>query len=374
MKGVFTVRRVFFALAALGAIAVGVAMMSGSQPAQSAAADGADDPLAAVVEASRGDLVATITLSAELKPFEEADIHAKVAGYLQTINYDIGDRVKKGAVIATLETTELQDDLNRTKAAYELAELDYRRLLDVTKAKPGLVAQSDVDKAHAEYDIAKANYEHAKTWFDYSTISAPFDGIVTQRFADPGAMIQASISSSTQSVPIIHLADDSVLRLRFPVPESSVAQVRDGTECNVEVPAAGRTVRATVTRKAERVDSSTRTMMTECDIANPDHKLIAGMYASATLTLERKQNVLTLPIQAVSQDEKPTVWLVNADGRIEERPVEIGLRTARKVEILSGLKLGDTVIFGSRNAFAIGMKVRPKMTPSAERDAGTDKG
>src|SRR5581483_11371164 len=199
-------------------------------------------------------------------------------------------------------------------------------------------------KAHAEYDIAKANYEHAKTWFDYSTITAPFDGIVTQRFADPGAMIQASISSSTQSVPIVHLAEDSVLRLRFPVPESSVAQVHDGTACDVDVPAAGQTARATVTRKADRVDSSTRTMMTECDIANPDHKLVPGMYASATLTLEHKQNVLTLPVQAVSQDEKPTVWLVSVDGRIEERPVEIGLKTADKVETLSGLKAGDQVI------------------------------
>jgi len=319
-------------------------------------------PVAAIVQVTRGNLDQTITLSAELRPFQEVDVHAKVAGYLQSINYDIGDRVKKGAPIATLEIVELHDDLDRTSAAYALAHLSYQRLLDVTKAKPGLVAQADVDKARAEYDIAKANFDHAKTLLDYATITAPFDGVVTQRFADPGAMIQASVSSSTQSVPLVHLADTSVLRLRFPVPESSVPKVQDGTPCKVAVGATGKLIQATVTRKADRIDSSTRTMMTECDIANADNGLMPGMYAAATLTLDSKKNVLTLPVQAVSDDDAPNVWIVTPGDQIEERRVKVGLKTEASVEILEGLKEGDKVVFGSRGGFVLGMKVTPKLT------------
>jgi RND family efflux transporter MFP subunit len=330
-------------------------------------------PTAAVVKAKRADLAQTLTLSAELKPFFEADIHAKVAGYLQSINVDIGDRVKKGDVIATLDIVELKDDIHRTKAAFEQASLDYHRLLDVIRAKPGLIAQAEVDKARAEYDIAKANLDHAQTLFDYTTIAAPFDGVVTQRFADPGAMIQASVSSSTQSMPLVHLAETSTLRLRFPVPEDSVPMVHVGTPCAVVVGATGQTIAATVTRQADRVDSATRTMMTEVDIDNANGRIVPGMYASATLTLQQKKNVLALPVQAVSQDDQPTVWVVDGAGAIEERPVQLGLRTEDRVEIAAGLKDGDQVIFGSRSAFAIGMKVSPKIMPDDRAGRSADK-
>jgi RND family efflux transporter MFP subunit len=346
--------------AVIGSAAVGVVAAWPRSAAISA--EPATLPAAAVVKATRGDLAQTITLSAELKPFFEADIHAKVAGYLQSINFDIGDRVKKGDVIATLDIVELKDDIHRTKAAFEQASLDYHRLLDVIRAKPGLIAQAEVDKAHAEFDIAKANLDHAQTLFDYTTITAPFDGVVTQRFVDPGTMIQASVSSSTQSMPLVHLADTATLRLRFPVPEDSVPMVHVGTPCTVVVGATGQTLDAKVTREADRVDSATRTMMTEVDIDNTDNRIVPGMYASATLTLRQQKNVLGLPVQAVSQDDQPTVLVVDDTGTIAERPVRIGLRTADRVEIVGGLKEGEQVIFGSRGAFAIGMKVSPKLT------------
>jgi RND family efflux transporter MFP subunit len=336
-------------------------------------AETASLPAAAVVKVTRGDLAQIITLSAELKPFFEADIHAKVAGYLQSINFDIGDRVKKGDVIATLDIVELKDDIHRTKAVYEEAALDYHRLLEVIKAKPGLIAQAEVDKAHAEFDIAKANLDHAQTLFDYTTIAAPFDGVVTQRFADPGAMIQASVSSSTQSIPLVHLAQTSTLRLRFPVPEDSVPLVHIGTPCVVVVGATGLTINAKVTRKADRIDSATRTMMTEVDIDNSADKIVPGMYASATLTLQQKKNVLVLPVQAVSQDDQPTVLVVDNTGTIAERPVQVGLRTADRIEISGGLKEGEEVIFGGRNAFAIGMKVSPKLMSESGPNAALDK-
>jgi RND family efflux transporter MFP subunit len=358
-------------VAVFGAAGLGIVLAWPRPPAMSA--EPLALPNAAVVKVTRENLAQTITLSAELKPFFEADIHAKVAGYLQSINYDIGDRVKKGDVIAKLDIVELKDDINRTKAAFEQASLDYHRLLDVVKAKPGLVAQAEVDKARAAFDIAKANLDHAQTLYDYTTITAPFDGVITQRFADPGAMIQASVSSSTQSMPLVHLADTATLRLRFPVPEASVPMVHVGTPCTVVVGATGMTINAKVTRAADRVDSATRTMTTEVDIDNPDGKIVPGMYAAATLTLEQKNNVLSLPVQAVSQDDNPTVLVVAPSGTISERPVKIGLRTPDKVEITSGLKDGEAVIFGSRSAFAVGMKVSPQLVSERSTDRANGK-
>jgi multidrug efflux pump subunit AcrA (membrane-fusion protein) len=124
--------------------------------------------------------------------------------------------------------------------------------------------------------------------------------------------------------------------------------VHVGTPCKVVIGATGRTIEAKVTREADRVESATRSMMTEVDIDNADNGIVPGMYASATLTIQQRANVLTLPVQAVSEEDKPTVWVVRSDGVIEERQVE------------SGLKEGETVIFGSRGAFELGMKVSPK--------------
>lgn len=314
----------------------------------------------AVALVKRESLARGITLSAELRPFQEADLHAKVSGYLKTIAVDIGDQVKTGQVIATLDIEELKDDLDRAKAAYHDAKLDYDRVSVVIKKRPGLLAQEEVDKAQAAYEMAKANMERARTFLDYATITAPFDGIVTKRYVDPGALIQASTGSGTPALPIVHIAENDRLRLDFPVPESAVSQVRVGSPVEVMVQATGQSIKSKVARIAGKIDSSTRTMATEVDIENQDRRITPGMYASVKVDLEQKNGVLALPIQAVTSGDKPNVWRVNANNEIEECPVTLGLQTADQVEIVNGLNENDRVIFGSRGSLAIGMKVEPK--------------
>src|SRR6185369_13111504 len=124
----------------------------------------------AVAVVARHDLARDITLSAELRAFQETDLHAKMAGYLRNIAVDIGDQVKAGQVIATLDIDELKDDLTHANAAYRDAKLDYDRVSAVIKKRPGLLAQEEVDKAYAAYEMAKANQEKAKTLFEYATI------------------------------------------------------------------------------------------------------------------------------------------------------------------------------------------------------------
>lgn len=315
----------------------------------------------AAAKVTKGDLARSVTISAEMKPYQEIDLHAKVAGYLKFLTVDIGDQVKVGEVIAKIDTDELKADFDNATAAYQDAKLNYDRLEQVNQKQPGLLVQQDVDNAQAAYDIAKANMERAQTFMDYATIVVPFNGVVTERYADPGAMIQASVGNSQQTMPVVHIAENDRLRLDFPVPEPDVPFIKIGMPMRVTISATGQKITGTVARITDFVDSDTRTMRTEVDIENHDLRLTPGMYAYVNLNLENKKGVLTLPIQAVSLTGNPNVWKINDNNEIEEQPVTIGLQTADKVEIINGLKEGDQVVYGSRELVNTGMKVKPKL-------------
>jgi RND family efflux transporter MFP subunit len=315
----------------------------------------------AVAKVTRGDLARSVTISGELNPYQEIDLRAKVAGYLKYLTVDIGDQVKVGQVIAKIDTDELKSDYENATAAYTDAKLNYDRLNQVNLKQPGLLAQQDIDNAQAAFEIAKANMDRAHTFMDYATITVPFDGVVTKRYADPGAMIQASGSNDRQTMPVVHIAENDELRLDFPVPEPDVPFIKVGMPMEVTIGATGQKIMGTVARTTNMVDSETRTMETEVDIDNKDLRLTPGMYAYVNLNLEHKKNTLTLPIQAVSFSGNPNVWRINDNDEIQEQPVTIGLQTADKVEIIDGLKEGDQVVFGSREMVNIGMKVKPKL-------------
>jgi RND family efflux transporter MFP subunit len=315
----------------------------------------------AVVKVTRGDLARSVTISGEMKPYQEIDLHAKVAGYLKFLTVDIGDQVKAGEVIAKIDTDELKADFDNATAAYKDAKLNYDRLNEVIQKQPGLLAQQDVDNAQAAYDQAKANMERAQTFMDYATITVPFDGVVTNRYADPGAMIQASGSNDRQTMPVVQIAENDRLRLDFPVPEPDVPFIKVGMPMDVTIAATGQKITGKVSRATNLVDNDTRTMRTEVDVDNHDLRLTPGMYAYVNLNLENKKDVLTLPIQAVSLSGNPNVWKINDKNEIEEQPITVGLQTADKIEILGGLKEGDQVVYGSREMVNIGMKVKPKL-------------
>jgi RND family efflux transporter MFP subunit len=318
----------------------------------------------AVVDVKRGDLMRTATFSAELNPYQEADLHAKVAGYLKTINVDIGDRAKKGDVLAMLDIAELRDDLSHARAAYHDADLNYQRIRQVVAARPGLLAQAEVDNAEASFEMAKANLERAQTMYGYATIAAPFDGVITKRYVDPGALVQAGTNSNSQALPVVHIADDTTLRLLFPVPEALVPQISVGTPVDVSVEATGQHISSKIARITGKLDTSTRTMETEVDLDNHDHRMTPGMYADARVVLQSKHNVMVLPIQAVSAGEKPTVWVVDKTGALQERPVELGMKTDKDVEVVNGVAQGDQVVIGSRSVLALGSHVVPKQVVS----------
>jgi RND family efflux transporter MFP subunit len=342
-----------------------------------AAPDPADlpAPTVAVETVDREDLWIEDTIPAEFRPYVEAELNAKVSGYVDKMNVDFGDKVKAGQLLATLEVPELHAELDAAKAARERAEADYKnahliytRLEGVNKEHPNLVAQQDIDTAEAKDSAAaailasaKADVEKYQTLVDYTQITAPFDGVVTARYADPGALIQAGTSSDTQARPLVRVSDNYRLRLDFLVSVDYVQYIKLGDTVEVRVDSVGRKAfTGVITRFTGKVNAATRTMMTEIEVANPNLELVPGMYATVVLKLNRRSKVLTVPTEALSMGKQSTVCIVNQDNKIEERVVTLGLETPTRHEITSGLKEGDRVMIGSRSGVTAGQKVEPK--------------
>jgi RND family efflux transporter MFP subunit len=362
-----------------------------------------------VTKASRKSLQRQITLSSELVPFQEIDVYAKEAGYVQKLYVDYGSRVKQGQLMAVLEIPELeaqlQEDqaavknatdevsraqhiLKRYQAMHKVLDLEYTRLSGVAETRPGLVAQQEVDDAQgkdlaaaSEVDAAEAALAAAKSslivsqsklihdqaLYDYTRITAPFSGVVTERYANLGTLMQAGTGSSTQVLPLVRLSEDDKFRLVIPVPESDVRYVRVDDSVNVLVPALNRTFPGKVTRFSVDVRQDTRTMHTEVDVPNPDRVLIPGVYAEATLILEKKDNVLALPLEAVTyQGSQGSVYVVNDLDDIENRVVTLGMRTPNEVEVESGVRKGEQVVVSDRSILKVGQRVHPKVVESVE--------
>ena len=373
----------------------------------------ADKPVTvAVARAERKDLSQGLTLAAEFRPFQEIDLHAKVAGYVREINVDVGDRVKQGQVIATLEIPEFKSELTqaeatkrrsesdvararsevqRAQSVYEAAKLTHSRFSAVGKSRPNLLAQQEIDDALARLQVAEAqlntakaavavaeeqvriqeaNEARVKTLSSYAVISAPFSGVITKRLADKGALIQQGTASQTQAMPVVRLSQIDHLRLVLPVPESVVPRIRLGRVVKVKVPSLNQTFDGKVSRFAEKVDTATRTMETEVDVHNPRSALKPGMYAYADLELEQKANAITVPVQAVSRKEKKAaVMLVNSQKRLELREIVTGMETPDSVEVLSGLSADELIVIGNLSQLKPGQLVEPK-----ERSISAEKG
>jgi RND family efflux transporter MFP subunit len=197
--------------------------------------------------------------------------------------------------------------------------------------------------------------------FEYTRIVSPLNGVVTQRYASDGAMIQAGTSSNTQAMPVVHVAEDDVLRLMLPVPEAYVGTIHDGEAVIVTVPALNRTVSGTVTRFADRVQSSTRTMTAEVDLKNPKLAIIPGMYAEVRLNLADVPNAVAVPIGAVAgTGGESKTYVVDSAGTVHERTITTGIQNPQFIQVVSGIEPGDTVILGSHSGLQAGAKVQPR--------------
>lgn len=341
-----------------------------------------------VVKAYRTHISRSVAITTEFHPYQTVEIHARVSGYVKNMNVDVGDFAKQGDLLATLDIPDLADDLNRAQAAVESAQNEvesakaseddahqiYSRLAAAAKSDPNLIAVQDLDSALdkdnakkadlqaalSRVTAAKADASRLQTLVEYSKITAPFDGVVTKRYVDTGALIQAGTSGSG-SVPLVAFDELKRLRLIIPVPEADVAAIHVGTAIQVKITSTGEVLNATVSRFAHHVDMDTRTMHTEADIPNPDGHITPGMYASASLILASKDNALVVPLQAVEQGETPSVLLIDKENHIIKRPVTIGIETPTVAEITQGIEEGDQVVVGNHSSLEPGQLVNPKL-------------
>jgi RND family efflux transporter MFP subunit len=378
-------------------------------------------PSAGVVKVTRENLASTLEIASEFQPFQEIEVYAKVSGYIRKLEVDWGSHVKQGQVLAVLEVPELgqqiqedeaavrhsEHDLERAKeerqraqSAYSVAHISYTRLADVQKSRPELVAQEEIDQAQgkdleanagvsaakdaesaAQESIlsAKANLEKDKALFDYTRITAPFEGVVTSIDAYTGALLPAGTSSNKGDQALCHLSQNDLLRLVIPLPERAVPDVRMNQAVSVKVSALNETFSGKIVRLSDLIDTQTRTMHVEVHVPNPKGELVPGMYASVLIPLVQGQNVLTLPVQAVhitgdaaatasGGPVRGTVMVVGDDNVVQPRDVVLGQQGATKIEIVSGLNEGDRVIFGEQGEYKAGQHVAPRLITTAEME------
>ncbi len=366
-------------------------------------ADVAHAPYAAVAPVKRETIATSLSIAGQFIPYQNVELHAKVAGYIRSINVDIGDHVHQGQVLAVLEIPELTAQVDEAKAGVHHAEEEIQRahsdvlraqadnvalhanadrLVNTNKARPGLIAQQELDDATAkdrasqaqveaaksalgaaqqQLEVARADQQHYSALSDYARITAPYDGVVTWRFSDTGALVQAG-TSNTSGLPVVTIAQVDVLRLRIPVPESIAAKVKIGDSADVHVQATGEHFTGKVARFTDSLDTSTRTMQVEIDVPNSNYHLQPGMYADVTLSANSRPNALTIPIEAIQRADsgKTRVLVLDGQNRLQTREVQVGIESSNNVEILAGLTEGERVIVGNLGSYQPGEIVKPK--------------
>ena len=361
-----------------------------------------------VVRIGRGSIDNTTIITAEFQPFQEVEVMAKVAGYVRSIKVDLGDKVREGQLLAELEIPEMTDDiarasavieqngaeiaaardeLQRAESSHQIAHLSFTRIQEVARREQGLIPQQEVDEVRSRDLVAEAQVAAAKsrlrveeqkvrvskvdesrlrTLRNYVTITAPFSGTITRRYANPGAMIQAGIASQSQAMPLVRLSQISTLRLSLPVPESLVPSVRFGQPVEVRVKSLGRSFPGQIARFAGRLDPATRTMITEVDVANLSGVILPGMYAEVGMQV-RHHDVLAAPHEALERTGSTArAYVVSGTGAVRIANVQAGIEDAAMVEIVAGLREGDLLVAGRRTGLKEGDKVQAKVVEPAQ--------
>jgi RND family efflux transporter MFP subunit len=399
-------RRVL-AVAAIGLLAALLAFvwLRHRRPDDAAADTTIQPPAVSVVVAHTGFIANQLTVAGVFQPFQEIDVHGKVSGYIRHIYVDIGDRVKQGQTLAILEVPELQaevagaqagvtqtlrniqrlqQEVAREQAGYAAVHANYLRLKQASDQQPGLVAAQELEDALARDQAAAAQVDAAKSAVaasqgqlgvsraesqrvtsmeQYATITAPYNGVVTMRYADTGALIPAGTAEGLNQA-VVRLAQSDLLRLRMPVPEQDVPMIHVGSVVSVHVQATGQQFAGTVVRFSRDISNATRTMTTEVDVKNPDLTLTPGMYADVTFNLESQPDALIVPVAAILQGDQPSVMLVDSSNRVEKRPVALGIAGSNQQQVVSGLSAGDRVVVGGSATLQPGQLVTPTIAPA----------
>jgi RND family efflux transporter MFP subunit len=326
-------------------------------------------PVVSVINLNAGNKARNLQLPGNIQAFNSAPIYARVSGYLKKWYADIGAPVKAGQVLAVIDVPDQDQQLAQAKADLGTAVAN-RKLSAQTAtrwnalAKQGAVAPQDVDEKNgdlaaktAAVAAAKANVDRLNDLETFKKITAPFDGIVTSRGVDIGALITVGTPTAT---PLFTVADDSKVRLYVNVPQNYSAQVTPGMKATFTVPEfPGQTFPATLIATSQAVDTQSGTVLMQLQADNPKHVLKAGDYAQVQFDLPASTGVIRLPASAlIFNDAGTAVAVLGANNKVTIRPVTIVRDLGTAVEIASGLGPNDRVIDNPPDSLRQGDEVR----------------
>jgi RND family efflux transporter MFP subunit len=312
-----------------------------------------------VTRPTRGEIIRYVTLPGSIRANQQATLYAKVAGYLKSLSVDKGDRVQAGQSLGEIEVPELLADLAKYKAELKVAETDSQRVSTAHKKSPDFVTPQAVDEAKGRFEIASANLERTQTLLSYAKITAPFFGVVTARFVDPGAFIPSATSgSAAQTAAILTLADFNTVRAQVALPEveASLAQVGQPVKLTVEG-LAGKTFEAKISRLSYALDDATKTMLIEADLPNPDLTLRPGMYATIKVGVEKHADALRIPVEALVMEKANAFAFVADSGKAKKTAIKVAFNDGAMVEVLGGLTGNEEVILVGKMTLADGAAV-----------------
>lgn len=300
-----------------------------------------------VLKVQQRDISQTLTLPANISPWYQATLYGKVSGYLKWIGFDKGDWVKKGELLAVIDAPEIEDQYQQAEADHSIKKLTAERLFGVWKENPDVIAKQDVDVARAAAEAAKHQMENRRTFLEYTKVYAPFDGIITARFADPGALIQAATGSATQSAPLFTIMDMETVRIYVNVPQEAAHLAKPGVAATLAVrERPGEDFKASITRTTQALDPATRTLLVELDVPNKDRKLQPGTFVNVTLYLQQHPNALAIPPTAIvpSKNGKEKSVFVVDQGKAKLIPIQTGIDDGVWVEVVEGLTGSEEVV------------------------------
>lgn len=318
----------------------------------------------------------SISLAGEAMANQEVKLYAMCNGYVKIWKYDIGDMVKKGEILAELGNPELMEQQEKAKAELDGVTSVYNRLESVYKKTPELVPLQQVDEAKAKYESALAALNAINSQISYLTIRAPFDGVITNRYVDEGAVVQDGLDRPNTE-PLFKIQDISTIRLNVSIPEVNSPYITKGTPVNITFQDLPNTViNGTVSRIAYGLSEETKSMLVQIDLPNKDHTIHPGMFANVSFNISSADSTISIPNQAIGSYEQQSFiymvtpvdststnlnWYNGVKCMVKKVNVKLGIRTADFSQIkYVGLKTSDRVVISGNAQCADGSMVIAK--------------
>jgi RND family efflux transporter MFP subunit len=330
-------------VAALGLGAILLARQSGlKQESYRLQAEAAAGPRVRVAKVGLQGAERSLVLQGEALPFASTTLYAKVSGFLRSISVDKGSVVSKGQVMAVVESPETDQDTQALQADFDNKHRNAERSRAL--GKDGLMSPRDVEQAVADAKVAEEKLASQATLKGYQVVRAPFSGVITQRFADPGALIQNAGSTSTAQ-PLVSLAQVDRLRVTFFLDGSVASLVKAGTEVEVRPVERLEVLRLVkVSRVAGALDPRTRTLLVEADLDNRDGAFLAGGFVQVGLKVKASGRFAVPSEAVVLREGKSQAVVVQSDGRVRFQNLQLGEEEDQRIRVLGGLQPGETVV------------------------------